>query len=77
MTEPNVPLTFVACISCGSLTDIHAPTCPECEQPRPQQVAPAVLPTDIRCAECGDSQYGPWLDRDGELWCEKCDEAAA
>ena len=78
MTEPNVPLTFVACIGCGSLTDIHAPTCPECDQPLPQQIdLPASLLTAVRCTRCGDDQYGPWLDADDGLICEKCDGEAA
>lgn len=75
--EPDVPLTFVACIGCGSLTDLHAPTCPECQQPRPQRVPPTLL-TDIRCVRCGDDEAGPWLDADDGLICEAClDEAVA
>lgn len=74
--EPNVPLTFVACIHCGSLTDLHAPTCPDCEQPRPQRVPPTLL-RDIRCVRCGDAEIGPWLDADDGLICETCDEEAA
>lgn len=35
VTEPDVPLTFVACATCGALTDINAPTCTECHSPRP------------------------------------------
>ena len=34
-TEPDVPLTFVACACCGSLTDINAAVCPDCLTPRP------------------------------------------
>lgn len=69
MTEPNVPLTYVACVGCGSLTDIHAPTCPECQQPRPQQVAP---PVALRCIRCGDEEYGPWAETDDGPVCEGC-----
>lgn len=71
MTEPNVPLTYVACIGCGSLTDIHAPTCPECQQPRPQQVAAP------RCIRCGDDEYGPWAETPDGPVCEGCLERAA
>lgn len=83
MSEPNVPLTFVACIGCGSMTDIHAPTCPECDTPRPQRVDP-IEPFDalrrgqaIRCHQCGDEEAGPWLVRDGRVWCEPCDDRRA
>lgn len=73
MTEPNVPLTYVACIGCGSLTDIHAPTCPECDQPRPQQVMPQ---PEVACTRCGDVD-GPWGWRDDAFLCESCIEVAA
>lgn len=87
MTEPGVPLTYVACIGCGSLTDIHASTCSECQQPRPQRVesplaagriGPPPWPSGpVQCGSCGDAEVGPWLVRDGDWLCEGCESRAA
>lgn len=71
VTEPDLPSTFVACAGCGTLTALHADTCPECEHPQPTAV-PA-----IACAVCGDEDAGPWYwDETGRLVCEPCGEAA-
>lgn len=73
MTEPNVPLTYVACRACGSMNGIHSPICGECGTPLPQHIAPWP-DSPVECDRCEDSDVGPWLVRDGRWLCETCDD---